>query len=33
MAGHSPDLSKMDENFARMVEFVREHMAGKQQAA
>jgi hypothetical protein len=26
MAGHSPDLSKMDSNFERMIEFVGRHM-------
>jgi hypothetical protein len=33
MAGHSPDLSKMDSNFQRMVEFVGEHMAASRKAA
>jgi acetyl esterase len=33
MAGHSPDLTKMGANFQRMVEFVAQHMTGKQKAA
>jgi acetyl esterase len=33
MAGHSPDLAKMGANFQRMVEFVAQHMNGKQKAA
>jgi len=33
MAGHSPDLTKMGANFQRMVEFVAQHMNGKQKAA
>jgi acetyl esterase len=33
MAGHSPDLSKMDSNFQRMAEFVGEHMAASRKAA
>jgi acetyl esterase len=33
MAGHSPDLSKMDSNFERMVAFVAEHTGVGQKAA
>jgi acetyl esterase/lipase len=33
MAGHSPDLSKMDANFERMIEFVGKHIRADQKAA
>ena len=33
MAGHSPDLSKMGANFARMLEFVGQHMDPARKAA
>ena len=33
MAGHSPDLAKMGANFARMVEFGKEHMGAARKAA
>ena len=33
MAGHSPDLANMGSNFERMVEFVGQHIKGKQKAA